>query len=260
MQLLVLTWCIICQLQQYRQKKDNKGNNSKSSSKGGKSGHDSKAGAVPEAAEKQQNVPDAELSKHDAGDTVGFSESGSDDTRANDTASGSTSNDTSVTLQHEADGDRFKQDAEDTTALPEPYSGMDTAASDAASTKSGHGTESAGISEAASTQEPAGGGGDAITLSESVASDSSPVKAESSPKTGVGIACLLDQHDVDVSVARGDGSSSPVLQDATNSVPAIISEERPEDSNLLLPTDSSSELERGRGDEQVTDVGLCLYS
>lgn len=255
-----MTCCIIYQLQQYRQKKDNKGSNSKSSSKGGKSGHDSKAGAVAEAAEKQQNVPDVELSKHDAGDTVGFSESGSRDTTANDTASGSASNDTSITLQHEADGDRFKHDSDDITALPEPNSGMDTLASDAASSKSGHGTESAGISEAASTQEPTEGGDDAVTLSESAAHDSSVGNAGPSPKTGVGIACLLDGHDVDISVAREDGSSSPVLQDVTNNVPAVVSEERSEDPNLLLPTDSSSELERERGDEQVTDVGLCLYS
>ncbi|XP_042038842.1 golgin subfamily B member 1-like isoform X2 [Salvia splendens] len=124
-------------LQQFRKKKDNKGNNSKPSGKGGKSGRDRKADTVSEAAVTEQNVPDGVLSKHDASVTVDFSESSSGVVaEASDTATGisehdvtgGTSNDTAVEQQNDADGERFKHDAEDTTALPDSVSRVDTVA------------------------------------------------------------------------------------------------------------------------------------
>ncbi|KAH6760769.1 hypothetical protein C2S51_017718 [Perilla frutescens var. frutescens] len=275
-------------LQQFRQKKDGKGNTSKPSSKGGKSGRDMTAGAVAEAAVTQRNVPDGETSKHDTDDTVNFPESTSRvDAATSDTASAKSKYDATVgssadeaLAQHDADGDRFKQNAEDTTSLPESNSRVDTVASDTASSKSGHGTTAGGTGEVALTQSHAKHGekynddvDDSIVLSESasrvdsVASDTAAANDETSAK--VGIACLLDiarfpsegsgrditklnqsaddGRDVDSRVAQEDGSSSQVLEDTTNNVPA--------DSSLSLSTDFSSGLERDHGEEQVTDVG-----
>lgn len=255
LQNLVMTCFIICQLQQFRQK-NNKGSNSKPSSKGGKSGRDTTAGAVAEAAATQQNVPAEELSKHDRTDTVDISESSSAvDAEASETATGNseqdvtvgTSNDIAIAQQHDADGDRFQHDAEDnTTALPESIPRVDTVASDAAS----------GL--------------------DSVTSDSAVANKDPSAKGKVGIACLLevagfpsegsgmdntsDGKDVDIRASEEDGSSSMVTEDTTINVPAMVSEERPGDSSLVLPSDSSSGLEREHGEEQVTDVGLCLHS
>ncbi|KAL1532357.1 golgin subfamily B member 1-like [Salvia divinorum] len=229
-------------LQQFRQKKDNKGNSSKPSGKGGKSGRDRTAGTVAEAS--------GELSNHDTGDTVDISESSSGVVaEASDTATGisehdvtgDASNDTAVQKQHDADGQRFKHDAEDTTALPGSIPRVDTVASDAASR---------------------------VDL---VTSESPVANKDTSAKGKVGIACLLDVagfpsegsrtdntsdgHDVDIRASPEDGSSSLVLEDTTINVPAMVLEERSGDSSLLLPTDFSSGLEKEHVEEQVTDVG-----
>ncbi|XP_057799223.1 LOW QUALITY PROTEIN: trans-Golgi network-localized SYP41-interacting protein 1 [Salvia miltiorrhiza] len=237
-------------LQQFRQKKDNKGHNSKPSGKGGKSGRDTTAGTVAEAAVTQQNDPVDELSKHDTSGTVDFSESSSGvNAEASDTATGNsehdvtvgTSSDTAVAQQHDMDADRFKDDAEGTTALPESIPRLDRVASDAASR------------------------GDSVT------SDSAVANKDPSAKGKVGIACLLDVagfpsegsgmdntsdvHDVNIRASQEDGSSSLVFEDSTSNVPAMVLEKRSGDSSLLLPTEFSSGLERGHGEEQVTDVG-----
>ncbi|XP_042043621.1 golgin subfamily B member 1-like [Salvia splendens] len=224
-------------LQQFRQKKDNKGNNSKPSGKGGKSGSDKTAGTVSEAA--------GELSNHDTGDTVDVSESSSGVVaEASDTATGiskhdvtrDASNDAAVQQLHDDDGQRSKHDAEDSTALPESIPRVETVASDAAS-----------------RVDP-------------VTSESPVSNKDTSAKGKVGIACLLDVagfpsegsktdntsdgHDVDIRASPEDGSSSLVLEDTTIYVPAMVLEERLGDSNLLLPTDFSSGLEREHGEEQ----------
>lgn len=247
LQSLVVICFIICQLQQFRQKKDNKGNNSKPSGKGGKSGRDKTAGTVSEAA--------GELSNHDTGDTVDISESSSGVVaEASDAATGiskhdvtrDASNDTEVQQLHNADGQRSKHDAEDSTALPESIPRVETVASDAAS-----------------RVDP-------------VTSESPVANKDASPKGKVGIACLLDVagfpsegsrtdntsdgHDVDIRASPEDVSSSLVVEDTIINVPAMVLEERSGDSNLLLSTDFSSGLEREHGEEQVTDVGLCLHS
>lgn len=255
-------------LQQFRQKKDGKGNSSKPSSKGGKSGCDTTAGAVAEAAVTQQSVSDGEISKHD--------------TNEHDATMG-TSTDEAVAQQHDADGDRFKHDAEDTTALPESDSRVDTVASDTASSKSGHVTTAVGTGEAALTQGGEKYADDTIALSElasrvnSAASDSAAANDEPSAKADVGITYIseateypsegsgvdyskLNQssvggHDVGSSVDQEDGSTSLVLEDATNNVPEIVLEGRSGDSSLSLATDFSSGLEREHREEQVTDVG-----
>ncbi|XP_047972478.1 golgin subfamily B member 1-like [Salvia hispanica] len=239
-------------LQQFRKKKDNKGNNSKSSGKGGKSGRDRKADTVAEAAVTEQNVPDVVLSKHDASETVDFSESSSGVVaEAIDTATaisehdviGGTSNDTAVEQQNDADGERFKHDAEDTTALPDSVSRVDTVASDAASRV------------------------------DSVTSDSPVADKDPSGKGKVGIACLLDAagfpsegsgmdntsngNDVYITASLEDGSSSLVLEDTSINIPAMVLEEMSEDSSLRLPTDFSSGLEREHVEEQ--EVG-CSFS
>ncbi|KAL1552595.1 golgin subfamily B member 1-like isoform X2 [Salvia divinorum] len=247
-------------LQQFRQKKDNKGNNSKPSGKGSKSGRDRKAGTVAEAAVTEQNVPDRVLSKHDASGTVDFSESNSGVVaEASDTTTsvidhdvtGGTSNDTAVEQQNDADGERFKHDAEDTTALPDSVFRVDTVASDAAS------------------------------RADSVTSDGPVANKDPSGKGKVGIACLLDAaefpseglgmdytsdgNDVDIRASQEDGSSSLVLEDTTINIPAMVLEEMSEDSSLRVPTDFSSGLEKEHGEEQVKDVGAmqevgCSFS
>lgn len=263
---------IISQLQQFRQKKDGKGNSSKPSSKGVKSGRDTTASTVAEAAVTQQNVLDGEISKHD--------------TNEHDATMG-TSTDEAVAQQHDADGDRFKHDAEDTTALPESDSRVDTMASDTASSKSGHVTTAVGTGEAALMQGGEKYADDTIALSESAsrvdsgARDSAAANVEPSAKADVGITYIseateypsegsgvdyskLNQssvtgHDVGSSVDQKDGPSSLLLEDTTNN-PEIVLEGRSGDSSLPLPTDFSSGLEREHGEEQVTDVGLCLHS
>lgn len=299
-----MTCFIICQLQQFRQKKDSKGNNSKPSGKAGKSGRDTTVGTVTEAEATQQHAADGEISKHDAEDTIAFSESSSGvDSAASDTAAGTSGHDTTVgtatdaavAQQHAAGGYRSKHDAEDTITLSESSSGVDSVASDTVASKSGHDTTAGPPSEAAVTQQHAADGerykhdaDDTIALSDSssrvdsVASDTAAATDELSGKAGIVIASIPgaaefplegsgvddtrlnqsadDGRDVDSGVTQKDGSASLVLEDTTNNVPAMILREKLADSSISLPIEFSSRQEREHGEEQVTDVGLCLHS
>ncbi|XP_042035318.1 early endosome antigen 1-like [Salvia splendens] len=156
----------------------------------------------------------------------------------------------------EAAGELSNHDTGDTVDVSESSSGVVAEASDTA-------TESIPRVETVAS--------DAASRVDPVTSESPVSNKDTSAKGKVGIACLLDVagfpsegsktdntsdgHDVDIRASPEDGSSSLVLEDTTINVPAMVLEERLGDSNLLLPTDFSSGLEREHGEEQVTDVG-----
>ncbi|KAI3468410.1 hypothetical protein Pfo_025073 [Paulownia fortunei] len=146
-----------------------------------------------------------------------------------------------VTQQHATDGERSMHDAEDTIALSESSSRVDSVTIDTAAATDEL-SEKAGIFERASLAGAAefpleGSGVDETRLNQSAD----------------------DGCDVDSGVPWKDGSSSLVLEDVKYNVPGasdtMILEEKSAESSTSLLIDFSSELERQHAEEQLTDVG-----
>lgn len=145
-----------------------------------------------------------------------------------DTAAGKSEHDITVGMDteaavaqhHDEDGDRSKDYAEDSVALSDSSSRVD-----------------------------------------SVACDTAAVIDEHSAKDGIEVASLeAEGRNVDSGVAQKDASSSLVLEDANNNAPALIIREKSADYSISVPIDFSTALDVEHGEEQVTDVGLCLHS
>lgn len=152
-----------------------------------------------------------------------------------------TATEAAVSQQHAADGERSTRDGEDTIALSESSSRLDSLGSDTA----------------AATDELSAKPGFLY-----IASLAGPVEY---PVEGSGVnesrsnQSAEDGNDVD----SGPPQKDLVYEDIKHNVPGpsdpIVLREESADP-AYLPFDSSSELESQHGEEQVTDIGLCLHS
>lgn len=125
-----------------------------------------------------------------------------------------------MTQQHATDEETSKLDAEDTIAFPESSSRVDSVTCDTAADINEH--------------------------SEKDVSEVSSLDA--------------DGRNVDSGVSQKDASSSLALEDANNNASALMIREKSADYSTSVPIDFSTGLDMEHGEEQVTDVGLCLHS